>query len=152
MRNTDKSDVVFWCFIAAACIAIAAYAAAGVAQGAASESKAASVPPVMATDESDDLAQQHRSHSVEAVEAGKLDAEGNPIDDMNAKLLVIERIRDYAQAKRDQAMAEAEPAEEPEEYYEPEYVESVDYGYSGYAGGVNRDHHPRPAQRPGTRL
>ena len=70
-------------------------------------------------DESDALDQQHRSHSVEAVEAGKLDAEGELIDQPDSE-------------------PEAEQDEQGDyDECEAEYVEYVDYSDYGssYTGG-----------------
>ena len=139
MREKDKREVAFWIVLILAAIAIGAYAAAGCLAGDskadAEQSSAAGVPPTKSADASDELAQQHRSHEVESVEAGKLDAEGKKIDDPEAKQRVLQKVRDYAQAKHDAATVQEEPAEEPEEVYE-DYYEPVYYGYSGYSGGA----------------
>lgn len=132
MQNQDKADLIFWSLVAIFALGLTLYALFGCAEATAEESDAAGIPPTESVDASDELAQQHRSHEVEAVEAGKLDANGAKIDDADAKQRLLQRIADYAQAKREAAQPAEEPAQEEwvEEYYEPVYVE-----YSGYTGG-----------------
>jgi|GEM_PF-6350315 hypothetical protein len=132
MQKQDKADLIFWSVVAIFALGLTVYALTGCAEATAEESDAAGIPPTKQVDASDELAQQHRSHEVEAVEAGKLDANGAKIDDADAKQRLLQKVADYAQAKRDAAQPAEEPAQEEwvEEYYEPVYVE-----YSGYSGG-----------------
>ena len=74
-------NAVFWGVVVGAAAAISAYAALGFVAAANGDAPAAqTIPKMEVVDESDELAQQHRPHEVEAVEAGKLDANGVPID------------------------------------------------------------------------
>ena len=108
--NNRKANICFWAFMAVVVIAFLIYVLFGCANQADGEqSSESSIPPTMSVTESDELEQQHRSHEVEKVEAGKLDDAGEPID------------------------AEPEEAdEESEEYYEEDYYYYEPYSGTGY--------------------
>lgn len=81
MRRRDVDGGSLAAVAMLAVLALAAWALIGLTARA--EGGAAPAPPAipeMRVSEGADLAQQHRSHSVEAVEAGKLDLLGEPID------------------------------------------------------------------------
>lgn len=120
MNKGDMRNALFWAAIALAAVAIAAYAVIGIAQE--GQGAEAEIPRTIEVMESDDLAQQHRPHEVEAVEAGKLDAEGNPID---GEKVIVTKLREYVQKKRDEMAAIAAEAQQDDVsdgvYAEDEY-------------------------------
>ena len=111
----NKSNIVFWAVMSVLIIAFLIYILLGCASKADGEqSSLSSIPPTISVDSSDELEQQHRSHEVEKVEAGKLDDAGEPIDE-----------------------EPEETDEESEEYYDDggyyEYYSSYEYSYTGGA-------------------
>lgn len=151
MQKQDKADLIFWSVVAIFALGLTIYALTGCAEATAEESDAAGIPPTKQVDASDELAQQHRSHEVEAVEAGKLDMEGNPIDGDKA---IVTKLREYVQKKRDEAAAIASESQQgdvsdwvyaEDEYpYQNEYigpVRSYDDRGTGFAssGVINNE-------------
>lgn len=138
MTRPNKSDVAFWIVVTICALALCCYALFGCTKAAAYESRAASVPSLTSVDASDALAQQHRPHEIESVEAGKQDANGELIDNQAARAELLARIKDYAQQKHD-ASAVVVDESEPEAVQDDVYYEEVyDYQpvyYGGYSGG-----------------
>lgn len=126
-ERQERHDMIFTAIVVGICLLILLFANCGCAPAEAEESEAASVPPVI-VDASDQKAQERRSHEVEAVEAGKLDSDGNPIDGEKA---IVARLREFAQQRRDEAAANAAEsapeAEQAPDYYETEYVDESAY-------------------------
>lgn len=126
-----RAEAAFWAAMALAAIALLAYALFGCAEAAAQPAPAPTMPAMGIVERSDELAQQHRSHEVEQVEAGKLDIDGNPIDGEKA---VAAMLREYVQAKRDELAAAQEPHEtegDPVCYEEGNVQEARSGGYGG---------------------
>lgn len=125
-------DAAFTGIVVAILLLLLLFAASACKRADAGESPAASVPPVV-VDASDQRAQEHRSHEVEAVEAGKLDSDGNPID---GEKRIVTAIRELVQRRQDEAAAGGESeAEEATVYYEEEYDYQPVY-YGGYSGST----------------
>jgi len=124
----EMHDTAFTAIVVAICIA-ALLAVAFLCRPAEAGPSTASAQPIV-VDASDELAQQHRPHEVEAVEAGKLDMEGNPIDGEKA---IVARLREYAQKKRDEAAAIAAEAQQGDVsdgvYAEDEYPYQNEYNW-----------------------
>lgn len=106
-ERQERHDMIFTAIVVGICLLLLIFAS-GCIPAEAEESEAASVPPVI-VDASDQKAQERRSHEVEAVEAGKLDSDGNPID---GEKFIVTKLREYVQKKRDEMAAIAAEAQQ----------------------------------------
>jgi len=138
MTDYPKKDLIrdiVGAVLIAACGAFLVVWAYSALSANAEEPAAEAIPEMESVSESDELAQEHRSHEVEAVEAGKLDAEGVPID--GEKPIVAKMRGAFEQKLAEVAANQAESEQEAEEEYvyaEMEYEPVYEY-YGGYSGG-----------------